>query len=203
MEGNKTELDKLKNAIKDTFSILRQEEKKEDGRYIVDKYTTIVYLETKEGKEEESPYIHVYSDVNTKGYYKRAEYYEFDERLLAKELKEDIIKLGLETKEQRERRDKLLKEITSLKRVIKSEELNLFETSEDLGRLSNMIEIIVKNKERLYKEYPEMEDFDSPFNIMYGNSLSTSSIKGALRAIQERAEYLIEQLQKGEEKYYG
>lgn len=200
MEDKKVELGKLDDAIKDTLSVLRQEEKKEDGIYIVDKYTTPVYVEAKEGAEEQRPYIHMYSDVNTKGAYNRAEYYEYESTVLIRELKRDIMKLGLETKEQKERQDKLSKETLSLSRIIKSERLNLLDISDDLSELSNTIETIIKNKERLYREYPEMADFDSSSRLMYGTSLSTESIKGDLRLIQEKAEQLIEQLQKGEEK---
>lgn len=203
MEDKKAELGKLDDAIKDTLSVLRQEEKKEDGRYIVDKYTTPVYVEVKEGGEEQRPYIHMYSDINTKGIYNRAEYYEYESPVLVRELKGAIIKLGLETKEQKERQDKLSKETLSLSRIIKTERLNLLNISDDLAELSNTIETIIKNKERLNKEYPEMADFYSASKLMYGNYLSTEPIELSLRMIQEKAEQLIEQLQKGEEKYYG
>lgn len=194
-------INKLDDVIKDTLSVLRQEEKKEDGRYIVDKYTTPVYVEVKEGGEEQRPYIHIYSDINSKGIYNRAEYYEYESPVLVRELKGAIIKLGLETKEQKERQDKLLKEMLSISSILSAEKLNWLNVSEDLTDLSNTIETITKNRERIYREYPEIKDFNSKGGFMYNTYLSTKPLEGMLRSVKIKAEELIEQLHEEEEKY--
>lgn len=192
-------INKLNDVIKDTLSILKQEEKKEEDKYIVDKYTTTVYLEIKE--EDDSLTIHVYSDINTKGISVEVSYYDYGSLELRRELKGGIIELGLETKEQKERQEKLLKEMASISGIISAEKLNWLNVYEDLADLSNTIETITKNRERLYKEYPEMKDFDSTGGFMYSTYLSTKPLEGMLHSIKIKAEELIEQLHEEEEKY--
>lgn len=192
-------MNKLNDVIKDTLSILKQEEKKEEDKYIVDKYTTPVYIEIKE--EDDSLCIHVYSDINPKGSSVRVSYYDYSSLELRRELKGDILKLGLETKEQKERQEKLLKEMNAISGIISAEKLNWFNVYEDLTDLSNTIETITKNRERLYKEYPEMKEFDSSGGFMYSTYLSTEPLEGTLHSIKVRAEELIEQLHEEEKKY--